>query len=143
MVAFKGYTHRWLAAATQVAPFLSAKILPVLKTSTQAAVKQCTGGESGRACGFYWADGGFVKPNTTGVGEQMNVLAAVSGLLVAEVAGPVTGGTNGGGNGGNGGDGGNGNGGANTPPKSPSMASRSEVGVFVGTVALLGMYWHL
>jgi len=88
-----------------------------------------------------------VKPNTTGVGEQMNVLAAVSGLLVAEVAGPVTGGTNGGGNGGNGGgnggDGGNGNGGANTPPKSPSMASRSEVSVFVGMMALLGMYWLL
>ncbi|KAK4448002.1 glycosyl hydrolase family 76-domain-containing protein [Podospora aff. communis PSN243] len=139
MIFHKGLAHRWLAATTLVAPFLKDRIAPVLKTSTEAAVKQCTGGPSGRKCGFYWADGSYVEPRTSGVGEQMSVLAAVQGLLVTEgaAAGGAGGGGgaggsgagNGGGNGGNGGGSGNG-----------SMATRHEAGVLAGLVAMVGMY---
>ncbi|KAM7184094.1 glycosyl hydrolase [Rhypophila sp. PSN 637] len=100
MRAFKGITHRYLAAATELAPFLAEGVLPVLKKSTEAAVKTCTGGESGRECSFYWSEDKYVKPEAVGkvgpfnVGEQMNVLAAVGSLLVDPATGgpasPVT-----------------------------------------------------
>lgn len=93
MLSFKGYVHRWLAVVTQVAPFTKDTILPILKTSAEAAVAQCTGGTSGRVCGFYWSGGSFVDPSvdeTTGAGEQMNVLAAVSSLLIEDASPPVT-----------------------------------------------------
>ncbi|GKT65408.1 glycoside hydrolase family 76 [Colletotrichum tofieldiae] len=93
MLSFKGYVHRWLSVVTQIAPFMKDKILPVLKDSTQAAVNQCTGGETGRVCGFYWNDRVFVDPavdKTSGAGEQMNVLAAVSSLLIESVEPPAT-----------------------------------------------------
>jgi mannan endo-1,6-alpha-mannosidase len=93
MLSFKGYVHRWLSVVTQVAPFTRQQILPVLRESAAAAVRQCTGGESGRRCGFYWSEGVYVDPavdQTTGAGEAMNVLAAVSSLLIEEAPGPVT-----------------------------------------------------
>lgn len=93
MLSFKGYVHRWMAVVTQVAPFTKDTILPLLKQSTQAAVNQCTGGETGRKCGFYWTSGEFVDPavdHTTGAGEQMNVLAAVSSLLIDQTEPPTT-----------------------------------------------------
>ncbi|KAK3934364.1 glycoside hydrolase [Diplogelasinospora grovesii] len=93
MLSFKGYVHRWLAATTKIAPFTREKILPVLRTSAQAAVNQCTGGATGRRCGFYWSGGVFVDPavdKTSGAGEAMSALAAVSSLLIDEVAPPAT-----------------------------------------------------
>lgn len=93
MLSFKGYVHRWLAVVTQIAPHTASKILPVLESSAKAAVAQCTGGASGRMCGFYWTKGEFVDPavdETSGAGERMNVLAAVSSLLIGEAAPPVT-----------------------------------------------------
>jgi mannan endo-1,6-alpha-mannosidase len=93
MLSFKGYVHRWLSVVTQIAPFTADTILPVLRTSTQAAVNQCTGGPTGRRCGFYWSTGQYVDPavdGTTGAGEQMSVLAAVSSLLIGEAAPPTT-----------------------------------------------------
>jgi mannan endo-1,6-alpha-mannosidase len=93
MLSFKGYVHRWLSVVTQVAPFTKDIILPVLRQSAQAAVNQCTGGATGRKCGFYWSSGQFVDPavdHTTGAGEQMNVLAAVSSLLIGEAEPPTT-----------------------------------------------------
>lgn len=98
MLSFKGYVHRWLAVTTQVAPFTREKILPVLQKSTEAAVKQCTGGDSGRACGFYWSGGSYVDvavDGTSGAGEQMNVLAAVSSLLIEDAEPPATNSTGG------------------------------------------------
>ena len=92
MHIFKGLTHHWLASATQVAPYLGGRVRPVLRDSAEAAVKQCTGGDSGRACGFYWSSGKFANPEddgTTGAGEALSVLSAVSGLLVDEAPGPA------------------------------------------------------
>lgn len=93
MISFKGYCLRWLAVVTQVAPYTREKIIPVLEDSARAAVKQCTGEPTGRRCGFYWTGGSFIDPqsdNTTGAGEVMDVLAAVSSLLIDEAEAPVT-----------------------------------------------------
>lgn len=88
-ITFKGFVHRWLAAATQLAPFMRAKVMPVLKTSAQAAVAQCTGGDNGRMCGFHWASGQYDGSVTAG--NQMSVLGALTSLLVEETEGaPVT-----------------------------------------------------
>jgi mannan endo-1,6-alpha-mannosidase len=93
MLSFKGYLHRWMATATQIAPFISAKVLPVLKTSTAAAVDTCTGGTNQRTCGFKWSTKAF--DGSVGAGQQMNVLAAVSSLLIDQVPPPVTNSTGG------------------------------------------------
>lgn len=93
MLSFKGYVHRWMSVVTKVAPFTRDKILPVLRTSAEAAVKQCTGGQTGRRCGFYWSEGVYADPaadKTSGAGEAMNVLAAVSSLLIDEAPPPAT-----------------------------------------------------
>lgn len=93
----KGYTHRWLSSATQVAPFLADKLLPVLRTSAEAAAKQCVESDDGTVshrCGFYWRNETFVEPQDNygpaGVPEGLDVLAAVSSLLIAEAAAPAT-----------------------------------------------------
>lgn len=93
MLSFKGYLHRWLATATQLAPFLADTVLPILKTSAQAAVSTCTGEENGRTCGFKWATKAY--DGSKGAGQQMNVLGAVSSLLIKQVGGPVTNSTGG------------------------------------------------
>ncbi|SPO02524.1 related to DFG5 protein [Cephalotrichum gorgonifer] len=88
MYSFKGFLHRWLAQASQVAPFIADKVTPILRSSTEAAIKQCTGGDSGRECGFSWSSGKF--DGNTGAGQEMNVLAAVSSLLAPGKGGPST-----------------------------------------------------
>ncbi|ROW00778.1 hypothetical protein VMCG_06525 [Cytospora schulzeri] len=93
MLSFKGYVHRWMAITTQLAPFTYDQIMKVLKVSTQAAIDQCTGGSSGRQCGFQWYSGTF--DNSVGAGQQMNVLGAVSSLLIDHADSPVTNSTGG------------------------------------------------
>lgn len=86
MLSFKGYTARWLTQVTQLAPFTASTILPILQVSAQAAVAQCTGGPTGRECGFEWSTGQF--DGNVGAGQTMNVLGAVSALLVQQGAAP-------------------------------------------------------
>lgn len=93
MLSFKGYLHRWMATTTQIAPFTKDIIMPVLQTSTDAAVSQCTGGTNGRVCGFKWSTKAY--DGTQGAGQQMNVLGAVSSLLIGSAQGPVTNATGG------------------------------------------------
>ncbi|KIH86846.1 mannan endo-1,6-alpha-mannosidase [Sporothrix brasiliensis 5110] len=88
MLTYKGFLHRWMASTAQVAPFTHDRIMAVLQTSTQAAVDQCTGGDNGRTCGFQWSSRAF--DGSVGAGQTMNVLAAVSSLLVDEVHAPLT-----------------------------------------------------
>ncbi|KAL2262695.1 hypothetical protein VTK26DRAFT_402 [Humicola hyalothermophila] len=93
MLSFKGYVHRWMSVVPKLAAHTAEQIYPVLRTSTEAAVKQCTGPPTGRRCGFYWESGEFVDPaldKTSGAGEAMNVLAAVSSLLYPDAPPPVT-----------------------------------------------------
>lgn len=89
MVTFKGFLHRWYSTVTQLAPYTADKILPVLKSSAAAAVKQCTGGALGRQCGFRWSSG--VYDGKTGAGQEMSALAAVESLLISTAKPPLTG----------------------------------------------------
>ena len=156
MLSFKGYLHRFLAVATQVAPFTAGKLRPVLESSAKAAVEQCTGGESGRSCGFYWAEGEYVEPESSGVGEQMNVLAAVSSLLITDADAPVTKETTtSGGDGADGSDGSDNSGGSSTGGSEasgtgsssaststrPSGASRAEIGVMMAAIVGGAVSW--
>ncbi|ERS94875.1 mannan endo-1,6-alpha-mannosidase [Sporothrix schenckii 1099-18] len=77
MLTFKGFLHRWMAATTQIAPFVHDIIMPALKKSTAAAMKSC---DSAGVCGFRWTTGAY--DGMTGAGQQMNALAALSSLLV-------------------------------------------------------------
>lgn len=98
MLSFKGYVHRWLAVVTKIAPHTADSILPMLKKSAEAAVSQCIGGETGRRCGFYWSTREFVDPavdKTSGAGEAMSALAAVSSLLIDQAPAPATNATGG------------------------------------------------
>lgn len=88
MVTFKGFLHRWYSVITQLLPTLSHDVAPVLRKSAAAAVKQCTGGDTGRQCGFKWASGAF--DGQVGAGQQMSVLGAVTLLLVDGSKPPVT-----------------------------------------------------
>ncbi|KAI2782695.1 glycoside hydrolase family 76 protein [Daldinia loculata] len=88
MESFKGFMHRWMGTTMQVAPFTKEKILPVLKSSAQGAVKQCTGGTNGRFCGFHWTSG--VWDGDVGASQQMNVLGALVSLLAPDVPAPLT-----------------------------------------------------
>ncbi|KAI1340384.1 glycoside hydrolase family 76 protein [Xylariaceae sp. FL0016] len=93
MLSFKGYVHRWMTIMTQVAPFTAEKVLPVLQTSAKAAVAQCTGGSDQHTCGFGWASGAF--DGSVGAGQTMDVLGAVSALLVGQAKVPYTNATGG------------------------------------------------
>lgn len=73
---------------TQIAPFTAAKVLPILQKSAQAAITQCTGPPDGTTCGFQWSSGTF--DDSVGAGQTMNVLGAVSSLLVGKAKPPVT-----------------------------------------------------
>lgn len=98
MLSFKGYVARWMSVVSQIVPSTREKIIPTLRKSAEKAVAQCVGGATGRQCGFYWASGEFRDPaadKTTGAGEQMNVLAAVSSLLIGSADPPATNSTGG------------------------------------------------
>ncbi|KAI1460387.1 glycoside hydrolase family 76 protein [Annulohypoxylon moriforme] len=84
MIFYKSMLHRALGSTIQLAPYTSANILPVLKSSAKGAVAQCTGGDNGRLCGFSWASGKF--DGTTGPAQQMGVLSALASILPTEGA---------------------------------------------------------
>lgn len=89
MLSFKGYDQRWMAQTAQLASFTHDQIMAVLKPSAEAAIKQCTGGDTGRQCGFQWSSGTF--DGSVGAGQQMNVMGSVMSLLVdMGASAPVT-----------------------------------------------------
>lgn len=129
-----------MAVTAQLAPFAKERIFSVLRTSAEAAVKQCTGGASGRACGFRWGTG--LYDGTDGVGPEMNVLAALMSLLVEDTQPPVHAG-NGGTSVGDWDAGGNGE-----MPKvlrDITRADRAVAGIFTGLVVLgtLVTFWFM
>ncbi|EMR62175.1 putative glycoside hydrolase family 76 protein [Eutypa lata UCREL1] len=93
MESFKGYLHRWLGSTAQLAPYTADKIIPVLKKSAAAAVKQCTGGDNGRFCGFHWSTGTF--DGAIGAGQQMNVLGALTSIMTQHNPVPLSNSTGG------------------------------------------------
>ncbi|KAI0431568.1 family 76 glycoside hydrolase [Xylaria sp. FL1042] len=88
MQSYRGYMHRWMANSVQLVPDLATKIMPVLKKSAAAGVKQCTGGDNGRMCGFHWTSGTYDGLQSASL--EMNVLGALSALLMPSVSVPLT-----------------------------------------------------
>ncbi|KAK2601148.1 hypothetical protein N8I77_010618 [Diaporthe amygdali] len=84
MLAYKGFGARWMAATMQLCPWTRGRILPALRASAEAAVRQCRGGENGRMCGMRWSSGRY--GGTLGVGQEMNVLSALMVLLIEDPA---------------------------------------------------------
>lgn len=85
--SFKAYLSRWMAASTKVAPFLIDTVMPLLRSSAQAAAKTCTGGADGTACGLRWTTGAF--DGSTGPGEQLAALEVIQSNLINAVDGPL------------------------------------------------------
>ncbi|GAW22684.1 hypothetical protein ANO14919_122270 [Xylariales sp. No.14919] len=88
MESYRGYMHRWMANTIQLAPHLYDTLMPVLKTSAAAGVKQCTGGDNGRMCGFHWTSGKYDGLQSASL--EMNVLGALTALMMPGVAAPLT-----------------------------------------------------
>ncbi len=72
-LSFKAYLSRWLASTTKLAPYTFRTIKPLLRSSAQAAAKQCSGGDTGRKCGHRWIDGKKYD-GSEGVGQMMSAL---------------------------------------------------------------------
>ncbi len=77
MLSFKGYIHRWLAQVTQIAPIMHDTIMPVLKTSAAAAMRNCN---PDGTCGFRWTTSSY--DGNTGAGQEMNALGALMSIMI-------------------------------------------------------------
>ncbi|KAH9826710.1 glycoside hydrolase family 76 protein [Teratosphaeria destructans] len=86
--SFKAYLSRWMAASQKLAPFIKDLVQPNLQTSAEAAAKSCSGGTDGVTCGSTWLTGSW--DGKYGIGQQMNALEVVQGMLIDQVRGPLT-----------------------------------------------------
>ncbi|KAF2769451.1 mannan endo-1,6-alpha-mannosidase [Teratosphaeria nubilosa] len=140
--SFKAYLSRWMAASQKLAPFVKDLVQPNLQTSAEAAAKSCSGGTDGVTCGQTWTTGSW--DGKYGIGQQMNALEAVQGLLIDQVLGPLTmttGGTSRG-------DVSAGTGGDSSPSghlKTITTADRAGAGILTALVliGLLGGAWWM
>ncbi|OAA63612.1 Glycoside hydrolase, family 76 [Niveomyces insectorum RCEF 264] len=85
--SFKAYLSRWMAATTKWAPWTADTILPLLRASSVAAARQCTGGNNGRMCGLRWNG---TWDGSTGVGQQMAAMEVTLANMIKDVSAPVT-----------------------------------------------------
>jgi mannan endo-1,6-alpha-mannosidase len=83
--SFKAYYTRWLAATAELVPHTHDNIIQEIRASALAAVKTCTAGPTGTACGLKWTEG--VNDGSLGVGEQMAVMEIVQSNLVDRAPG--------------------------------------------------------
>lgn len=90
--SFKGFAIRWLAVATQLAPFTATWIMPRIVASAIGAAGQCTGQapnqQTGTVCGRDWYASTW--DGQSGVGEQMSAMSAFQSLLIQSARAPVT-----------------------------------------------------
>lgn len=86
--SFKAYLSRWMADTAALAPFTHDIIMPKLAKAAEAAIKVCSGGDTGTQCGQRWSTGAY--DGSLGVGEQMSVLEVVQGNLIDEASGWVS-----------------------------------------------------
>ncbi|OAA55369.1 Mannan endo-1,6-alpha-mannosidase [Cordyceps fumosorosea ARSEF 2679] len=96
-VSFKGYLIRFLSFTAKLAPWTADGIAKIVRQAATDAVAVCTGpqnegypGPDGTGCGFS-----YLSPTKydgkTGVGQQMNAMAAVYYNLLADAKPPATG----------------------------------------------------
>lgn len=81
--SFKAYYTRWLAATAKLVPYTHDNIITEFRASALAAVKTCTAGDTGTACGLRWTEG--ANDGSVGVGEQMAVMEIIQSNLVDKV----------------------------------------------------------
>lgn len=74
---FKTYLSRWMAMTVQMAPFTESTIMPLLESSAEAAMQQCSGNFFPGNCGLRWS----LKANWDGVNGPGEQMAALSVLL--------------------------------------------------------------
>lgn len=86
--SFKAYLSRWMAVASQLAPYTKDLITNKLRPSAQGAAAQCSGGATGTVCGRFWNSS--VWSGHEGVGEQMSALSIIQSLLIGQRDTPVT-----------------------------------------------------
>ena len=86
--SFKAYLSRWMAAATQLAPFTASFINLKLRESAKGAAEQCSGGSNGVTCGRTWHSSTW--DGKVGVGEQMSALSVIQNNLISKVDPPAT-----------------------------------------------------
>lgn len=79
--SFKAYLARWMAAATQMAPFTFDQTISLLTSSAIAAAAQCDGSPGGNVCGLKWYLNS-TWDGTSGVGQQMAALEVIQGTLI-------------------------------------------------------------
>lgn len=85
---FKGIVSSWLSFTAQLVPSTYNRILPILRTSAQAAAKSCSGNDN-NTCGLTWYESKF--DGWTGMEEE--IIAAnifVANLIAFNNTGPVT-----------------------------------------------------
>ncbi|KAI4603121.1 hypothetical protein KJ359_005913 [Pestalotiopsis sp. 9143b] len=87
MLSFKAYMSRFMWATTQMVPSTYDAISEKLTASAIAAGNACCGGDSGTTCGFKWYVGGF--DGNAGLGQQLDALETIQGLLVRQAAPPL------------------------------------------------------
>lgn len=96
--SFKAYLSRWMAASTQMAPFIYDQVLSLLTTSAKAAAAQCNGDlapvPNGQACGLKWYLNG-TWDGTGGPGQQMAAMEVILGTLISNTQAPLTNSTGG------------------------------------------------
>lgn len=88
MSTHKGYLARFMWQATTMVPSITEKVTQLMTATSKAAVKTCTGGKTGRACGMKWWVGGY--DGNTGLGQEMCTLEAVQGFLAQDATAPLT-----------------------------------------------------
>jgi mannan endo-1,6-alpha-mannosidase len=86
--SFKAYFSRFLADTAVLAPFTHDIIISKLASSAAAAIKTCTGGDTGKQCGLKWTTG--ENDGSFGVGEEMAVLEVVQSNLIDKAPGWVS-----------------------------------------------------
>ncbi|MCJ1440768.1 MAG: hydrolase 76 protein [Stictis urceolatum] len=90
--SFKGFTTRWFAMTSVLAPWTNATIYPRMLATAQAVATQCVGTADnqipGTSCGRRWYQTRW--DGYSGVGEQMSAASAFQNLLIANAKKPVT-----------------------------------------------------
>jgi mannan endo-1,6-alpha-mannosidase len=83
--AFKGVMAKWLVDTLQVAPYTLKTIMPMFTATAQAAAQDCV---SPSSCPFVWTGSLLSEGDgtATGVGEHLDALSFVQGLLVGQAS---------------------------------------------------------
>ena len=87
---FKSFLASWLTTLTEIAPYTADQVLPKILGSAEAAAKQCSGGDSGSACGRRWYQSTW--DGTTSMESDMSALSIFSSSMVIhrKTKGPLT-----------------------------------------------------